>query len=80
MDLVRNTAERWAEYLRLVNNGRFKSTAVKSDRGGESIVLLYCNEAGFWKDDSVDRAVRELEEHVKLTKSFLVLITYHYVL
>jgi hypothetical protein len=69
---LRDSPERWAEYLRIVANGRFKAVPGVNERGGETLALRHCCETtNLWAPDVGGAAYRELESRVQLNASLL---------
>ena len=64
---------RWAEYLKLLSNGRFKSECINTSRDTNKFVLRYCDpETNLWEEDLGDGHFRALVDRMKRNITHLV--------
>ena len=64
---------RWAEYLKLLCNGRFKSECINTSRDTNKFVLRHCDpETNLWEEDLGDGHFRALVDRMKRNITHLV--------
>ena len=71
--VLANKPERWAEYLKLESNGRFKSEAVGTSRDTDKLILRFCDSlSNLWAEDLCGVQLWALAQRVQLNAAHLV--------